>query len=100
MAEQEGVTTCEQPVWDSFGLTYAAYFCVPRLVLQAMPVEWQRQFVALAEKLPVTPTYDCRIRNSRGHFVKDDLRDYRHGSIPHEMAAEIERNIAGPVDGR
>jgi hypothetical protein len=36
-----------QPVHAAFGLSYSAYFCVPRLVLQEMPVEWQRQFVAL-----------------------------------------------------
>lgn len=90
----------ESPVWNSFGLSYAAYFCVPRLVLQEMPVEWQRQFVALTEKLPQTPTYDCRIRGKGGRFVEDPLRDYRRGRLSDEMRAEIEQNVAGSTGGR
>jgi hypothetical protein len=34
-----------------FGLSYANYLVVPRVVLQSMPDEWQVQFVALLEEM-------------------------------------------------
>lgn len=79
----------EGAVHGAFGLTYAAYFCVPRIVLQAMPPEWQEQFVALMEQLPETPTYDVRRRDERGRWVRDPLRDYRHSILPDDIAAHI-----------
>jgi hypothetical protein len=79
----------ESPIHVAFGLTYSAYLCVPRLVLQSMPLEWQQQFVELLEKLPTTPTYECRIRNERGRYVDDPLRDYRRGELPEDIAKKI-----------
>jgi len=35
-----------------FGLSYANYLVIPRLVLQSMPEEWQKQFVFLLEQIP------------------------------------------------
>ena len=40
----------DEPVHDFFGLSYASYLVLPRLVMQSMPVEWQRQMVALLEE--------------------------------------------------
>lgn len=40
----------DQPVHSFFGLTYANYLVLPRSVMQAMPVGWQRQMVALLEE--------------------------------------------------
>jgi hypothetical protein len=79
-----------RPVHAAFGLSYASYFCVPRIVLEAMPVEWQRQFVALMTKLPQLPTYDVQLRDEKGRFVKDPLADYRHGKLPKDVASYIE----------
>jgi hypothetical protein len=75
------VYVVDTPVHDAFGLTYSAYFCVPRLALQSMPVEWQRQFVALVEQLPDTPTYSVHLRDKRGRFLEDPLADYRRGDF-------------------
>lgn len=82
---------CETPVHDSFGLSYASYFCVPRMVLEAMPVEWQREFVRLIESLPITPTYSVNLRDKRGRFIYDQLREYRRGTLPDEIASQIAR---------
>ncbi len=82
----------EQPVHDAFGLTYASYLVVPRLVLQAMPVAWQRKFVALLEQLPDTPVYSVQRRDPCGRFIPDPLADYRHGH--YEIRYEIETQEA------
>lgn len=29
------------PIWDAFGLSYASFLVVPRVILQQMPDEWQ-----------------------------------------------------------
>jgi hypothetical protein len=71
------------PIWNAFGLTYAAYLVVPRRTLQSMPQEWQERFVALMteayERLPdgAFPEYSVQ-RKEAGRFVTDPLRDYRH----------------------
>lgn len=37
----------DDPIHGWFGLTYANYFVAPRMMLQAMPIEWQEKFIAL-----------------------------------------------------
>lgn len=39
------------------GLTYAQFLVFPRVMLQAMPREWQEKFVALLEELDETFDY-------------------------------------------
>jgi len=51
-----------------FGLSYCSYFTIPRLALQAMPLEWQQRFIGLMdeafEKYGLeTPAY---------HVLRDD----------------------------
>ena len=41
----------EEPIDEMFGLSYANYYVAPRSVLQSMPVEWQKKFVAMVEEL-------------------------------------------------
>jgi hypothetical protein len=71
------------PVWNAFGLTYAAYAVFPRRVLQSMPLEWQQKFVALIDELDetfpqhVSGEYTV-LAKKNGKFVKDPMRDYRH----------------------
>jgi len=57
----------EPPIHGWFGLSYSNYFVAPRMMLQAMPLEWQQKFIALmdeAAELGVeTPVY---------HVLRDD----------------------------
>lgn len=68
-----------------FGLSYANYFVMPRVILDAMPCEWQRAWVALMEELDNTfdlhghgLEYEVHRRGERGRFVHDPLSAYRH----------------------
>lgn len=81
-----------EPVHKAFGLTYAAYFVVPRCVLQSMPYYWQVHFVNLMAILHETIDYEyenlvyyVQLRDKRGRFIKDEFADYRRGRryIPH-----------------
>lgn len=74
-------TRKDGPVHQSFGLTYSAYYTVPRLALQGMPVWWQKIFVWLVYMLPDTPEYACQRRDDRGKFIKDPWANYRRGSV-------------------
>lgn len=91
-------------VHDWFGLSYAQYLTIPRLVLEAMPSCWQERFVDCLEELDAN--IDWRPENAQ-YFVTlerlgtvwdedeeryiygpdgeidDPLRDYRHGSCDH-----------------
>ncbi len=72
------------PVWQAFGLTYAAYYVVPRRALQSMPHKWQERFVALVNEMHATlPSealdghYTVTLKVA-GKFAKDPMADYRH----------------------
>jgi hypothetical protein len=41
----------DQPIHGMFGLSYSNYLVCPRSVMQSMPVDWQRAFVALWQQL-------------------------------------------------
>lgn len=41
----------DEPIHRWFSLSYAQYLTIPRSVLQSMPVEWQRRFVACLQQL-------------------------------------------------
>jgi hypothetical protein len=74
----------DTPVHDWFGLTYARYLTLPRSILQSMPLEWQRKFVALLEEADLacetagitTPKYSVRAVEG-GRFVVDPFGEYR-----------------------
>jgi hypothetical protein len=74
---------CDEPVHHWFGLTYSSYLILHRSVMQAMPVGWQRRFVALLEEMEDTVEWEklphdfwVRAREGR-HFVADPFREYR-----------------------
>lgn len=80
--------TCEDDaIHGWFGLSYASYLVLQRTVLQSMPQEWQRKFVALLEELDSTEWaeeiprmgYTVLTRDSRGRIMRDPLRDYDRG---------------------
>ena len=77
----------EAPIHEWFGLTYSAYFCIPRSALEAMPYDWQQRFVALMNEANETgletPTYTCQRRDKKGKFVKDEWAEYRRPKINH-----------------
>ena len=76
----------ESPVHVRFGLTYASYLVLPRLMLAQAPFEWQQRLVALIDEFNETfrhvernDNYTVQVRDNRGRFVRDPLADYRHG---------------------
>ena len=93
------VEKSETPVWDWFELTYAQYLTVPRLVMQSMPLRWQRKMVRLLremdEEFDWRPAegnlwvklnikeWDCLEENWEPVFVDPPYCDYRHGSVEH-----------------
>lgn len=58
--DDNGILT-ESPIHCWFGLTYSSYYTVPRMALEAMPLDWQTRFVALMDEFEdigiETPTY-------------------------------------------
>lgn len=74
-----------EPMRDWFGLSYSAYVVLPRVLLCGMPVEWQRQFVALLEQAretydssKINDDYTVLLKDDNNRFVKDPYRHYRH----------------------
>lgn len=59
--EDENGALCAPPLHGWFGLSYSAYFVMPRLALEAMPHDWQRRFIALMDEAEaaqlMTPNY-------------------------------------------
>lgn len=76
------------PVHAWFSLSYCAYLVVPRLMLQGMPVWWQKLFIWLINMLPEAgpSTYAVQTRDDRGRFIKDDWANYRRGNIEQLLA--------------
>lgn len=67
-----------------FELSYAQYLTIPRSVLQAMPLEWQRRFVECLEQLddaidwrPAEGRYWVKLKDAKGRYKSDPLADYR-----------------------
>lgn len=80
----------EDPINLWFELSYAQFLTVPRLVMQSMPIKWQRKMAVLLEEmdetfdwLPTEGRYWVKLRDSRGRFVDAPLNDYRRGSCEH-----------------
>ncbi len=75
----------EGEVHSWFGLTYSHYLVLQRSILQEMPTEWQKRFIACIEE--INDYFDCshmedgymvKLRDSKGRFKTDPLCDYRH----------------------
>lgn len=67
------------PIHTWFGMTQKAYFVAPRMILQSMPLEWQRQFIELVEELerraPHMPT-DYIVSRDNDPFSEYTYPDY------------------------
>lgn len=74
-----------EPIHDWFELTYSSYLVIQRSILQSMPVEWQRRFVACLRELEsVSPgdlpsSFWVQAKTRDGKFRVDPYRDYERG---------------------
>lgn len=73
------------PIHSWFGLTYASYLTLPRCLMEAMPGEWKARMALLLHEMdeafdraPIEGEYAVNVRNEKGRFVYDPLREYRH----------------------
>ena len=77
---------------ERFGSSEASWFCIPRIVLESMPLFWQEKFVELIDEmheefdLDIIDKLQIQVsaRNPRtGKYqqIPTFLNDYRHGSI-------------------
>lgn len=73
-----------------FELSYAQFLTVPRLVMQSMPLAWQRKIAVLLQEMdetfdwrPEQGRYFVRLRDDNGKFSHAPLNDYRRGSVEH-----------------
>lgn len=81
------VVEADEPIHNYFGLSYAHYLVIPRVVLQSMPIWWQEQFVELLHQIPETIVddtepvggYDVRTRDENGRFTEDPFSNYERG---------------------
>lgn len=83
-----------------FGLSYANFLVLPRIVLQSMPEDWQERFVALVEEAehtfacPAPYAYRVSAVDEHGRFVKDPTPHYNRGRarlFPRGHVLEAER---------
>jgi hypothetical protein len=71
------------PVNREFGLTYASYFVLPRVLMEHMPLDWQERFVALMREYwqewdhSVDKNYAVQLRGDSGRYEHDPLANYR-----------------------
>ena len=86
----------ESPINEWFELSYAQFLTVPRIVMEHMPIEWQRQMVKLLSEMdetfdwrPREGRYWVRLRDDHGRFSEPDLCDYRHGNIEHLRKGDL-----------
>lgn len=86
----------EPPFHAWFGLTYSSYLVLPRAILEAMPLEWQNNMIALLneanERLDtdkIQDSYSVQLRADDGRFVRDPFANYRHPpTIPFRHTTE------------
>lgn len=80
----------DAPVSLWFELSYANFLTLPRLVMESMPLQWQRTMARLLYEIddtfdwrPVDGRYMVTFKHGDGRFGELPLSDYRHGSVEH-----------------
>lgn len=71
-----------EPVHAWFGLTYSAYFVLPRSALQSMPKEWQSRFIRMIKEVDDAFGHLASGQPYRVGLVgggTDPLKDYERG---------------------
>ena len=81
-------------IHTAFGLTYAAWLCLPRVLLQEMPLEWQVKLVELLDQfddefdwLPANATMYVQFKDDSGTFMKVP-RELCHYKYPEQEALD------------
>ena len=87
MKKNEDGIYVEDPIHIWFGLTYASYLVLPRVVMESMSLEWQEKMVNLLNEIGekrekfVGGNYAVNLRDEDGKYIRDPLRNYRHPSM-------------------
>lgn len=83
----EELKESDEPISTWFELSYAEFLTVPRLVMESMPVEWQRKMAVLLQEMddtfdwrPKEGRYWVRLKDEKGRFSDAPLGNYRRGS--------------------
>ena len=86
----EELEESDEPISLWFELSYAQFLTVPRLVMQSMPLEWQRKMAVLLQEMdetfdwrPKEGRYWVRLKDDQGRFMDAPLNEYRRGSCEH-----------------
>lgn len=84
--EYDGRT--DGPIHEWFGLTYSNYMILHRTLLQCMPIDWQKRFIALIEEMDEAYRHFDRgsqqywVRATEGRrFVEEKIPHYRRGWV-------------------
>lgn len=87
MPREAAVQPLIEPIDEIFGLSYASYLVLRRVVLQSMPVDWQARFLACMKELEDAVLQSevrdwpdaCRVTyvDHRGRFIRDPAPHYR-----------------------
>lgn len=92
------------PVHSWFQLSYSNYLVIPRAILQAMPVEWQKRFVTCLDEaraacapLNLNDRYTVLLRGPNGRFEDDPYADYRHPVLHILDVPEHAKPVTGRV---
>lgn len=69
-------------IHEWFGLTYASYLVLPRVLMEYMPAKWQEDMVRLLNEAQDfwehDDNYAVQLRTKKGSYTKDPLCHYRH----------------------
>lgn len=74
--EQRAIVTESSALQLWFNLSYASWLTLPRVLMEAMPVEWQDKMAALlneySEAFPNQPDIGTRVQvtDGAGHLIK------------------------------
>ncbi len=89
----------ESPVHDWFGLSYASFLTLPRILMQEMPLDWQNRMVGLLreyeEEFPNQPDIYTRVQIVKdGKLIKTPiwLLAYRRPGPHRDMINSIRKN--------
>lgn len=74
-------------LWDWFGLSYASFLVIPRVLMHEMPDEWQGKMAELLleydetfdqSKVGVDSVYVSARKDNKFASIPDWLKNYRH----------------------
>lgn len=74
-------------LWDWFGLSYASFLVLPRVLMHEMPIEWQDKMAALLHEYDETfdtssvchsVTVSAKDKNNRVMKMPEYILNYRH----------------------